>query len=246
MATLAAGAGWLVRDVNDEARATRNICQAYAATLETQFEEISDTISDDELARFLLLAPEIACGAKPESIGSRAAGPLCRPSRHPGADASSVSGDGAPALAMAGSRDSICSTSTISSGAKSCRNRAMTGWRRYFEWVRKYSDEYRDIAYTALVSLQADYPDLKMELATFRVCGGKKGALGRIALRPVARRALRLRDDHRDLHIASTVYDRADLPGQGRRPGAARGPALPRHSAYIGDACPDPATNRAP
>ena len=49
VATLAAGTGWLVRDVIDSDRTRATICQSYAALIEAHFEEISDSLSDSEL-----------------------------------------------------------------------------------------------------------------------------------------------------------------------------------------------------
>jgi hypothetical protein len=72
VATLAAGAGYLIRDVNDEARTLPTICQAYASLIEAHFEEMNDSLSDAELGRLLALAPAIAEGREPEAIGARA------------------------------------------------------------------------------------------------------------------------------------------------------------------------------
>ena len=76
VATLAVGAGWLIRDTHDEARRLRSICQAYAAVIETQFEETNATLSDDGLKQFFDLAPRIAAVEEPESFGSRLPDPF--------------------------------------------------------------------------------------------------------------------------------------------------------------------------
>ena len=173
VATLAAGAGWLFRDVNDEARAVRNICQAYAAVVETHFEEVSDTISDDELARFLRLAPAIVSGDEPESIGSRAADPYAGlPDLH--GQMHLLSQDTVRLLWKWRVRDFDLLFVYDELGTKRLSVMGEERLEKYFEWVRKYRDEYRDVGYTALVALRAEFSGLKVNLERFEAAGAKR------------------------------------------------------------------------
>ena len=157
VATLAAGAGWLVRDTNDEARAIKNICQAYAALIESQFEEFQDCLSDSELNRFISLAPAIAVGTEPELTGHRAADPYVslpdiRNHRH------LLSHHTVRWLAKWQVRgldlfDVYDKLGTREVSALSAAR--LTAW---FDWVKEYRDRYRDTGYTCLLYLAEEAP----------------------------------------------------------------------------------------
>jgi hypothetical protein len=76
ISVLAAGGGWLIRDLNEKDQAIRNICQAYASFIETHFAELSEALGQAELRRFLHRAPSIAEGREAESIGFRDPAPF--------------------------------------------------------------------------------------------------------------------------------------------------------------------------
>ena len=52
------------------------ITDPHLPLIEAHFEEISDSLSDAELERMLALAPAIANGTEPESIGARSNDPF--------------------------------------------------------------------------------------------------------------------------------------------------------------------------
>jgi hypothetical protein len=153
VATLAAGAGYLIRDVNDEARTLRTICQAYASLIEVHFEEINDALSDAELERLLALAPAIAEGREPESIGARVEDPFA-------------------SLPDIRSHWHLLSANTVryiwkwrvrggdlfliydQLGTRALSATPEVRLRRFFAWVKQYREEYRDIGYTALLAIK--------------------------------------------------------------------------------------------
>jgi hypothetical protein len=170
VATLAAGAGYLIRDVNDEARTLRTICQAYASLIEAHFEEINDSLSDAELERLLALAPAIAQGREPESIGARAADPFA-------------------SLPDIRSRLHLLSAATVryiwkwrvrggdlflvydQLGTRALSATPELRLKRFFEWVKQYREEYRDIGYTALLAIKRDAPSLDIDTKAHEAAG---------------------------------------------------------------------------
>jgi hypothetical protein len=175
VATLAAGGGWLIRDTHDEARRRRSICQAYAAVIEAQFEAIQATLSDAELDRFEALAPAIASGAEPESIGSKTDDPFAglpdiRDQMH------LLSPDTTRLLWKWRLRavDLFAIYDELGTKRISALGPARLG--PYFEWIKRYRDEYRDIGYAALKRLAEDSPGLKVDVTTHEQAGARDGA----------------------------------------------------------------------
>lgn len=172
VATLAAGAGYLVRDVNDETRTLRTICQAYAALIEAHFEEINDSLSDAELERMLALAPAIADGREPEAIGARAVDPFA-------------------SLPDIRSHLHLLSAHTVrflwkwrvrggdlfqiydQLGTRPLSATPEVRLRRFFDWVKQYRDEYRDIGYSALLAMKRDAPGLDIDTRTHEAAGAR-------------------------------------------------------------------------
>lgn len=166
VATLAAGAGWLIRDMNDETRAVRNICQAYVALIEAQFEEFQDVLSDAELDRFAGLAPEIAAGTQAESIGARTADPYAavpdlKPHLH------LLSAETVRLLTKWRSRGFDLYLIYDQLGTRPLSALSSDRIAAYFEWVKKYRDEYRDISYSALLSLADETSGLRTNTELF-------------------------------------------------------------------------------
>lgn len=173
VATLAAGAGYLLRDVNDEIRTTRNICQAYAALIEAHFEEINDMLSDAELDRFLVLAPATVKGDEQESVGG-------------------VSADPFESLPDIRSHLHLLSPATVRFLTK-WRSRGMdlfaayaqlgtkalcaTGHDRlaaHFVWIQEYRNKYRDIGYTCLLLMRSEMHGLDINLSPHEAAGATK------------------------------------------------------------------------
>jgi hypothetical protein len=152
VATLAAGAGWLIRDVIEGERTLHTICQAYASLIETHFEEICDALSDEEIDRFQRLAPGIVNGSESEAIGSRAADPF--------ASLPDIR-DHLHLLAPRTVRyiwkwrtrgfDLFLIYDKL--GTKAMSAASPERLRNHCEWIKRYRDEYRDIGYTALKCL---------------------------------------------------------------------------------------------
>ena len=173
IATLAAGAGYLVRDINDEARKVRSICQAHAALIEAHFEEISDALSHSELARMLAMAPAIAGGTEPEAIGSK---------------------PGDPFASLPDVRDHLhlLSPHTVQYiwkwrargtdlfqiydllGTKALSATPEARLNQWFDWVKQYRDEYRDIGYTALLAMREDAAGLDINVQAHERAGARK------------------------------------------------------------------------
>ena len=167
VATLAAGAGWLVRDANEEARTLKSICQAYAALIETQFEEISDALSDAELERFLELAPRIMDGSEPEAIGKRVPDPYeslpdIRPHMH------LLSPETVRFLWKWRVRGMDLFFIYDELGTRALSQSGTERLTRHFDWVKRYRDEYRDIGFTALLCLARESPGLAISLDQHR------------------------------------------------------------------------------
>jgi len=172
LATLAAGAGWLIREDVAQRRTVRNICQAYAATIEIQFEEFWDCLSDGELDRFLSLAPAIAAGKAAEAPANRVADPATRlpdlRDHHHLLSFQTVrwltkwrirNDDLQDILDKLGTREQ-CGVGTMRLAL-------------HHAAVRQYRDGYRDIGYTCLTYLAKDMPDLAVNLAAFTARGAR-------------------------------------------------------------------------
>jgi hypothetical protein len=160
---LAAGAGWLIRDNHEEARRRLSVCQTYAAVIETQFEEIGATLSDTELQRFLELAPQIAAGSEPESIGSRLPDPFAvLPDIRDQMDL--LSPETTRLLWKWRVRAADLFFVYDELGTKRLSALGQTRLAAYFEWVKRYRDEYRDIGFAALKSLSREAPSLTVNL----------------------------------------------------------------------------------
>ncbi len=164
VATLAAGAGWLIRDAIEGERTLHTICQAYASLIETHFEEVSESLSDAEIDRFLALAPAIAAGIQAESVGSRAQDPFA---------------------SLPDIRDHLhlLSTETVrylwkwrtrghdlfliydQLGTQPWSAAGDTRLSEHCAWIKRYRDEYRDVGYNALLSLANDARHLKIDLS---------------------------------------------------------------------------------
>jgi hypothetical protein len=176
IATLAGGAGWLIRDNLDEARRLRSICQAYAAVIETQFEEINAALSDSELERFLALAPFISAGTELESIGSRlpdpfAALPDIREQMH------LLSPETTRLLWKWRVRATDLFFVYDELGTKRLSDLGQPRLAAYFDWIRRYRDEYRDIGFAALNSLSREVPSLTISLTAHARAGATDNAL---------------------------------------------------------------------
>jgi hypothetical protein len=173
VATLAAGVGWLLRDVIEGERILRTICQAYASLIEAHFEEISDSLSDKEIERFELLAPKIVDGSEAEAVGARAADPFAslpdiRDHLHllTPRTVRFLWKWRTRSLDLFLIYDQLGTKAMSSAGAKRLHD--------HCEWIKQYRDEYRDIGYTALKCLASDAPSLEVDLRLHTEKGAKE------------------------------------------------------------------------
>ncbi len=165
VATLAGGVGWLLKDLDHESRSRGNICHAYAGVIETQFEEIKDSLSDTELFRFLALAPAIANGTEPAAIGTR--------SRDPYAMLPDLRGQlhvlrPQTVRMLSKWRDLNDELLAVYDrlGTRELSSFPNDRLKKHFEWVKQYRDQYRDVAYTALL-LGEETPGIATNTAMF-------------------------------------------------------------------------------
>ena len=172
VATLAAGAGWLVRDVIDGQRTLITMCQAYAALVEAHFEEVSACFSDEELARHLQLAIAIANGDEPETVSPKGVDPFSllpdvRGNLH------LLSPETVRYLWkwQARGRDMFAIYDLLGTMALSAVGHVRL--EAHFSWIKQYRDEYRDIGYTALRYLAKDAPNLKINFCKHEQAGAK-------------------------------------------------------------------------
>jgi hypothetical protein len=173
VATLAAGAGWLIRDVIEGEKTLRTICQAYASLIEAHFEEISDSLSDKEIGRFERLAPQIVDGTEAEAVGARAADPF--------ASLPDIR-DHLHLLAprtvrflwkwRARGLDLFLIYDTL--GTKDLSAAGPVRLHNHCEWIKQYRDEYRDIGYTALKCLAEDARGLEVDLGLHEKRGARE------------------------------------------------------------------------
>jgi hypothetical protein len=160
VATLAAGAGWLFRDVNDEARKLRNLCQAYAALIETHLEGISESLSDEELARFLDLAPAIASGEAAEANSKRAADPYSTPPDIRD-QVHLLSVETVRLLWKWRDRELDLYLVYDALGTKALSEIGRERLEAYFDKVKRYRDQYRETAHATLEQLAREVPGLR-------------------------------------------------------------------------------------
>ncbi len=155
IATLAAGAGWLLRQAIEEGQTLRTICQSYAGMIEIQYTSLMQTLSDDELKRFLDLASRIANGDEAESVGSRWPDPYAQlPDLKE--DLHVLAPDTVRVLEKWRDRGAVLLGVYDLLGTKTLSRISRRRLEAYFAWVRQYRDEYRDLCYTALVRIRMD------------------------------------------------------------------------------------------
>jgi hypothetical protein len=175
IATLAAGAGWLFRDVIESQRAVVAICQSYAAHIEAHFEEISDSLSDLEIDRFVTLAPDIASGAAAQAVGSRVSNPFellpdIRNSLH------LLSPQTVRFISKWRARGTDLFSIYDKLGTREMSSTEHARLVAHYEWVKQYRNEYRDIGYTALQCLGKDAPSVEIDF-NIHVNAGAKSLL---------------------------------------------------------------------
>ena len=173
VATLAAGGAWLVRDVIDGQKTLVTICQAYAALIESQFEEVNDALSDGEVARLIALAPGISAGTEAEAVGARAPDPFAllpdvRSHLH------LLSPDTVRYLWKWQARGQDLMQFYDEIGSKRWSAAGPDRLQAQFEWLKRYRDEYRDIGYTALKCLAADASNLKIDVRLHEEAGARR------------------------------------------------------------------------
>jgi len=171
--SLATGAGWLFKDLIEEDRSLRKLCQAYAAFIELQHEEVQATFSDTELQRFLDLAPAIAAGTEAPAVGKRVADPYAilpelRDHLH------LLSTDTVRYLFKWRARGMDLLSAYDEMGTVEQAKCGAARLAAQFAWLKTYRDEYRDIAYTALHALQSDSPALRIDVALFKAHGARR------------------------------------------------------------------------
>lgn len=133
-------------------------------------------MSDSELQRFLELAPRIAAGTEPESIGSRlpdpfAALPDIRDQMH------LLSPETTRLLWKWRVRATDLFFVYDELGTKRLSAIGEARLAAYFEWVKRYRDEYRDIGFSALKSLAREIPTLTVSLQAHERAGARENAL---------------------------------------------------------------------
>jgi hypothetical protein len=161
VATLAAGAGWLIRDVIEGERTLHTICQAYAALIELHRDEIGNALSDEEIERFKVLAPLIAAGDQAESVGARAQDPFAslpdiRQHLH------LLSTDTVRYLWKWRSQGMDLFLIYDQLGTKAWSAAGAERLEEQCTWIKTYREEYRGTAGLALRSLNRDAPHLKI------------------------------------------------------------------------------------
>jgi len=166
VSTLAAGAGWLLREYHDERRSVRNICQAFTAMMEAQFRSIAVALSDSELDRFLALAPTIRADPHQAAIGSKTADPFKDlPDLRPHLYAMR------PVTVKYLQRWRILTEEMYfiydSLGTVETSRYDQQRLSAWFEWVKRYRDQYRDVTYTAVCCLLEEAPEIQVELTAF-------------------------------------------------------------------------------
>lgn len=173
IATLAAGAGYLFKEISAEERARQNICQSYAAFIEAQFCEIEPSLCHEELERFLKLAPLIRSGVESESIGIRLEDPFedlpnIKENIHIfGEDTLSILYKWrTESNNMIGIYDFI--------GSKAMAAFSHDRLRSFFNTVDEMRDEYRDTGYTALLHLKRDSPWININVKAHLKAGAKR------------------------------------------------------------------------
>ncbi len=155
IATLLAGAGWLLRQGIEEVRTQRTICQAYAGMIEVQYRSMMEALSNEELDRFLDLAPRIARGDEAESLGSQTPDPLAQ---LPDLKSNLHVLTPETVRALQKWRDRLPVLLGVYDQLGTKRLSVITRQRleAYFKWVRQYRGEYRDLCYTALVRIRME------------------------------------------------------------------------------------------
>jgi hypothetical protein len=166
VSTLAAGAGWLLREYHDERRSVRNICQAYTAMMEAQFRSIALALSDSELDRFLALAATIRADPHQAAIGSKTADPFKDlPDLRPHLYAMR------PLTVKYLQRWRLLTEEMYfiydSLGTVETSRYDEVRLAAWFEWVKTYRNQYRDVAYTAVCCLLEEAPEIQVELTAF-------------------------------------------------------------------------------
>jgi len=173
VSTLAAGAGWVARELLNERRTRRNISQAFAAVVEARWDDIQQALSDAELARHLKLAAEIAAGREPPSMGARTADPFeLLPDFR---ERIYLFTPGTLRLVMKW-RD-MATTLYGAYDLLGSRELAAVGPERlakWFGWVREYRDQYRDVAYTLLLELGRQSDEIMIKSGMLRNAGAKE------------------------------------------------------------------------
>jgi hypothetical protein len=155
ISTLAAGGGWLLRQTIDEARTQRTICQAYAGMIEIQYRSLMEALSDDELTRFLDLAPRIARGDEAESLGVQTPDPFAQlPDLK--ANLHVLTPETVRALQKWRDRSPVLLGVYDQIGTKRLSAISRQRLEAYFKWVQAYRDEYRDLCYMALIRIRMD------------------------------------------------------------------------------------------
>jgi hypothetical protein len=155
IATLAAGAGWLLRQAIDEWRTRHTICNAYAGMIEIQYRSLMEALSDAELQRFLDLAPGIALGYEAESFGVQTPNAFAQlPDLN--ANLHVLSPETVRVLQKWRDRSPVLLGVYELIGTKRLSAISRPRLEAYFNWVRQYRDEYRDLCYMALVRIRMD------------------------------------------------------------------------------------------
>ncbi|WP_439576928.1 hypothetical protein [Elioraea sp.] len=173
---LLGAAGFILRQKLDDWRTQRAIASAFAATIQTQYEFVRDSMNDNELARWSERNAAIRTGAERPSFGKRPDKPYgflvlefdkinrLRPQT-------------VTLLADWYLRDQDLMLLWDSIGTKELAELGDERAAAHYENIGKYRNEYRDVGYTALRWLVYDFPDLQIDLDRFFRDGARCTAL---------------------------------------------------------------------
>lgn len=155
IATLAAGAGWMLRQVIEELRSLRSACQAYVGMIEIQYRSLMEALSDDELTQFLALAPQIASGYEAELVGVQTPDPFAHlPDLN--AHLHALAPETVRLLYKWRDRVPVLLGVYDQPGTRRLSMISRQRLENYFKWVRTYRDEYRDLCFMALIRIRID------------------------------------------------------------------------------------------